>query len=59
MFDASLFLILLLVIATGCAAGRLSGLVELGGGIPVPGPLPALAPFLILAALKMQRTAHF
>lgn len=59
MFDASLFLILVLVLATGIAAGRLSGLVELGRGIPVPRPLPAFAPVLILAALKTQRTAHF
>ncbi len=56
MFDASLYFILVLVPATGIAAGRLSGLVELGRDFP---PLPALAPFLILAALKMQRTAHF
>ena len=56
MFDASLFPNLVLVLATGIAAGRLSGLVELGRGFP---PLPAFAPFLILAALKMQRTALF
>ena len=56
MFDASLFLILVFVLATGIAAGRLSGVVELGRDFP---PLPAFAPFLILAALKMQRTAHF
>lgn len=54
MFDASLFPIL--VLATGIATGRLSGLVELGRDFP---PLPAFAPFLILAALKKQRTAHF
>ncbi|PTX47502.1 hypothetical protein [Allosediminivita pacifica] len=56
MFDASLFPILVPMLAAGMATGRRSGLVEIGRGFP---PLPAFVLFLILAAIKMQRTALF